>query len=169
MKKRILSALTALALCLTLLPAAAQAAGDTHPSKHCVCGKSDCTEAGHEKITFTKWLASSMKQNSNSWDLSYDEAEKTSGQTVDKDGSGNWVLNGGNYYLKTGDGFDTDVTIDKPIVIQGNVTICLNGKTIQSEGEGMPVFQIENRATLTLTDCQNNNNGKVTHASGVAG
>ena len=59
MKKRILSCFMALALCLTLLPAAALAA-EGH--QHCVCGKTEHVDIGDhtvDQITFDKWLASS--------------------------------------------------------------------------------------------------------------
>ena len=167
MKKRILSCLMALALCLTLLPATALAAGG---HTHRICGKSGCTEAGHEEIAFSKWLTSGYGSGS-ALTLYYDEADNISGYPVDQN-DGNWLLNGGNYYLRT----DVEnykafsvVKINHTIVIKGNVTICLNGQTLESIGENMPVFEVQSDATLTLTDCQNNNKGKVTHASGVAG
>ena len=153
MKKRILSCLMALALCLTLLPATAQAAEG---------------ESSTEPHTHSNWLGSS--QTSGKLQLLVGGSQDTGG-TPQNTQENKFVLTGGNYYLKTSteESFlDGDVKIKYPIVIQGNVTICLNGKTIQSEGEGMPVFIIENDATLTLTDCQNNK-GKVTHASGVTG
>ena len=49
MKKRVLSCLMALALCLTLLPAAALAAGHTHP----ICGASCADGENHENVTWT--------------------------------------------------------------------------------------------------------------------
>ena len=143
----------ALALCLTLLPATAQAAEG---------------ESSTEPHTHSNWLGSS--QTSGKLQLLVGGSQDTGG-TPQNTQENKFVLTGGNYYLKTSteESFlDGDVKIKYPIVIQGNVTICLNGKTIQSEGEGMPVFIIENDATLTLTDCQNNK-GKVTHASGVTG
>ena len=167
MKKRILSCLMALALCLTLLPATALA---TDGHAHCLCGKTPHTNIGdhtEKQIIFDKWLASGYGINT-SLTLYYNEANKTSGEIVSQDNSKNWVLEDGNYYLKTSeDGFNSDVTIEHPIQIKGIVTICLNGKTIQSKDESMPVFVIVSGGTLTLTDC--GSAGKVTHASGVAG
>ena len=172
MKKRILSYLMALALCLTLLPTAALAAGE-HVEQHCLCGKAKHVNIGdhtvESPITFDKWLASSIKAKGG-WDLYIGDTNHwTFGTSMTPD-NGNWVLPDGNYYLKTGSGtsFDSEVTIEHPIVIKGNVTICLNGKTIQSRGKDMPVFQIENGGTLTLTDCKINY-GKVMHASDVTG
>ena len=168
MKKRILSCLMALALSLTLLPATALAAGG---HTHRICGKSDCTEAGHEEIAFSKWLTSGYGIG-NALTLYYNEADKTSGDSVDQDDDGNWLLNGGNYYLRTDvENYRefSEVKIDHTIVIKGNVTICLNGQTLESIGENMPVFRVKAGGTLTLTDCTNNNKGKVTHFSDGTG
>ena len=68
----------ALALCLTLLPATAQAAEeDTHT--HCLCGKSGCTEADRVEIAFSKWLTSDREQTSNSWRLDCGNVGDTTG------------------------------------------------------------------------------------------
>ena len=156
MKKRILSCFMALALCLTLLPTAALAA-DEH--QHCVCGKTEHVDisghTGESQITFDKWLTST---GYNTLDV---------GEGTDLDGTGQkpvdgkYVLPAGdstadNYYLKK------DVTIDLPIQITGNVTICLNGHTIKSTAEGKPVFEIVSGGTLTLTNC--GSRGEVTSA-----
>ena len=172
MKKRILSCLMALALCLTLLPATALAAEeDTHT--HCLCGaehKSDITtHKENEKTTFDKWLTSGYGSGS-VLTLYYNDADKISGYPVSKDGD-NWLLDGGNYYLRT----DVEnyselsvVQINHTIVITGNVTICLNGQTLESIGENMPVFRVKAGGTLTLTDCQGNP-GKVKHTGDGSG
>lgn len=173
MKKRILSCFMALALCLTLLPATAQAA-DTHAEQqHCLCGMSGCNGEGHGTentlVTFNQWLGSS--QTGGKLQLLVGGPNNTGGTPQDTQDN-KFVLTGGNYYLKTRTAEETfldgDVTIKYPIVIRGDVTICLNGQTIQSKGGGMPVFEVQSDATLTLTDCQNNK-GKVTHASDGTG
>ena len=173
MKKRILSCFMALALCLTLLPATAQAA-DTHAEQqHCLCGMSGCNGEGHGTentlVTFNQWLGSS--QTGGKLQLLVGGPNNTGGTPQDTQDN-KFVLTGGNYYLKTRTAEETfldgDVTIKYPIVIRGDVTICLNGQTIQSKGGGMPVFEVQSDATLTLTDCQNNK-GKVTHASDGSG
>ena len=154
MKKRILSCFMALALCLTLLPATAQAAEG---------------ESSTEPHTHSNWLTSGYGSGS-ALTLYYDEADNISGYPVDQN-DGNWLLNGGNYYLRT----DVEnykafsvVKINHTIVIKGNVTICLNGQTIESSAKDQPVFEVTSGSTLTLTDCQNNK-GKVTHASDGSG
>ena len=173
MKKRILSCLMALALCLTLLPTAALAAEeDTHT--HCICGKSGCTEAGHVEIAFSKWLTSDMEQTSNSWKLDCGDVSGTTGNRVDSEnGNGNWVLRDGYYYLRTDVENYTEyseVKIDRTIVIRGDVTICLNGQTLESSAKGQPVFLVEADSTLTLTDCKGNTGkGKVKHTGDGSG
>ena len=154
MKKRILSCFMALALCLTLLPATAQAAEG---------------ESSTEPHTHSNWLTSGYGAKG-SLTLYYNEADKTSGDVVNQDG-GNWLLDGGNYYLRTDvDNYRefSEVKIDHTIVIKGNVTICLNGQTLESIGENMPVFRVEAGSTLTLTDCKGIA-GKVKHTSDGSG
>ena len=144
-------------------------AAGTHAAQHFLCGGADCNGKGHKKeetaTTFDKWLASGYGVGS-SLTLYYNDANITSGKEVSQNNSNSkWVLENGNYYLKTGvDGFNSDVTIDHTILITGDVTICLNGQTIQSTAEGMPVFEVAENGKLTLTDCKNNNKGKVTSA-----
>ena len=152
MKKRILSCFMALALCLTLLPATALAE-DGHA--HCLCGKTHTIIGDHKKSTeipFEKRLHSD--------DYGYlwiAEGTDIDGKKASTDSSG-WLLPAGAYYLQGA------VTIDKPIVIRDKVTICLNGKTLQSKcNDAGPVFLIEGTGELTLTNC--NGTGKVTCAS----
>ena len=126
---------------------------------HGVCGKSGCAEDGHDDIDFNMWLASSDNYTlevGGTGHSSYGD-----GQTPDSNGK--YVLNGGNYYLKTG----KDVTIEHPIQITGTVTICLNGQTIQSTATDKPVFEVAEKGKLTLTDC--GSTGKVTHFSDGTG
>ena len=119
---------------------------------HGVCGKSVCAEKDHGDIDFNKWLASSA---SNTLEVGGENDLYGTGQELVDDKY--YVLDGGNYYLKTG----KDVTIEHPIQIKGTVTICLNGQTIESTAEDQPVFEVVS-GTLTLTDC--GSTGKVTSA-----
>ena len=153
MKKRILSCFMALALCLTLLPATALA---TDGHAHCLCGKTPHVDIGDHKesteIPFEKRLHSD-----DYGDLWIAEGTDIDGKKASTDSSG-WLLPAGAYYLQGA------VTIDKPIVIREKVTICLNGKTLQSKCEDAgPVFLIERGGELTLTNC--NGTGKVMCAS----
>ncbi len=153
MKKRILSCFMALALCLTLLPATALAEETEHA--HCLCGATHTSIGDHKKSTeipFEKRLHSD--DNDNLWIA---EGTEIDGKKASTDSSG-WLLPAGAYYLQGA------VTIDKPIVIREKVTICLNGKTLQSTcKDAGPVFLIEGTGELTLTNC--NGTGKVTCAS----
>ncbi len=155
MKKRILSALMALALCLTLLPTAALAEGGHQD--HCLCGKthnSNITTHKADDLTAfanAKWMASYTGQ------LGVEKSStSSSGKLLDEDGD-YVILTTGYYYLSTtADNCDHSyVKSFKTIKIEGNVTICLNGKQIQKVGNTTgSVFEVPTRSTLTLTDCQ---------------
>ena len=147
MKKRILSCFTALALCLTLLPATALAADG---------------ESSTEPHTHSDWLASSYGTDAKTLVLCAGGDNNTGGDPLEKQGDGDWNLPAGNYYLKG------NITVEYAIAISGVVTICLNGKTIESSAKGQPVFRVEDGSTLTLTDCQNNK-GKVKHTGDGSG
>ena len=143
-------------------------AAGTLAAQHFLCGGTVCNEKGHKKeeteITFNKWLASTA---STGYTLVVGQGDETGG-TGQKPVNGKYVLSGGNYYLKTGvDGFEANVKVEHPIQIKGNVTICLNGQTIESNAKDQPVFEVVS-GTLTLTDCQSNK-GKVTHFSDGTG
>ena len=199
MKKRILSCLMALALCLTLLPTAALAdepadpangetkqeqesqqgnqqenrqeqpteeetsspaplgthaptvalAEDAAPHTHFLCGTDSCKWEDHtdegKKTTFEKWL------KSDSYVLWIAEGSSEDGKKLGQDSNNCWKLPAGTYYLSDGTEGST-LWISHPIVIDGEVTICLNGKTIQSTGAGA-VFRVIGNGKLTLTDC----------------
>ena len=144
MKKRILSCFMALALCLTLLPATAQA------------------EDGHaphpDAFENAKWLASSSGEVS----VRASSGSSNSGNRLpeDENNSNYVILNEGYYYLSTSvENYEdhSEVRSSKTIKIQGNVTICLNGKQIQKVGTTTgPVFEVPYNSTLTLTDCTGN-------------
>ena len=133
-------------------------AAGTHQD-HCICGKSGCAETGHDEITFDKWLASTASTGYTLVVGGTGHSVYGDGQTLDSNDK--YVLNGGNYYLKTGGDFESAVKVEHPIQIKGNVTICLNGQTIESKAEDQPVFEIVTGGKLTLTDC--GSAGKVTH------
>ena len=155
---------------------AALAAG-THAAQHFLCGGTICNKKGHEKeetaTTFDKWLASSTSSGKREL-LVGGTGHSTDGDWITLDSNGKYVLDGGSYYLKTSTGsvFEPDVKVEHPIQIKGDVTICLNGQTIESTAEDQPVFEVVS-GTLTLTDCGSTGStgsaGKVTHASGVTG
>ena len=138
MKKRILSCFMALALCLTLLPTAALAADSNH------------TVDDHSK--FTKlWMEEdgTLKKGDNPWTA--EPIEVWGPRDEDKETA--YALTEGTYYL----GSDIEIT-QHPIMITGNVTLCLNGKQITC-GSSAPECVIGVYAyaasELTLTDCGN--------------
>ena len=145
----------ALALCLTLLPATALAA---EPHTHCLCGKTPHVNIGDHKksteITFETKLYS--ESGTYDWRIQKQQNSSTKLTLIDKQ----WVLPAGNYYLYDGSEASVFFT-EHTIKIQGNVTICLNGKQIKkTKGDATPVFEVPSGFTLTLTDCKTG--GKVT-------
>lgn len=155
MKKRILSCFMALALCLTLLPATALAA---EPHTHCLCGAKHNSEikthAEDTKISFETKLYS--ESGTYDWRIQKQQNSSTKLTLTDKQ----WVLPAGNYYLYDGSEASVFFT-EHTIKIQGDVTICLNGKQIKkTKGDATPVFEVPSGFTLTLTDCKTD--GKVT-------
>ena len=134
MKRKFFSILTALALCLTLLPTAvwaeeADAAVQEEGHTHYLCGGDVCTGIGHtcaEKTTFTAWTS----------DNSLPET------------AGNWYLT-------------TDVTLDQTWEVNDGTVLDLNGHSIIL-AEGRPGdyntratvgISVRYDATFTLTDC----------------
>ena len=134
---------------------------DTHT--HCVCGATHNSIGDHtaeSQITFDKWLTSGY--GAKGLELSvHDNNDQQFGHCAGKDGE-NWLLEKGTYYLAD------NIIVDRTIVIKDNVTICLNGKKIESKAEGKPVFEVVSGGTLTLTDCKGNA-GKVKHTSDGSG
>lgn len=125
MKKRILSLLTALCLCLSLLPTTAWAATGGEHSGHCICGAehSDIGDHTSENV-ITEWTA-------------------VSGQDS---------INGtGNYYLTDDVTLDSKWTIANGT----NITLCLNGHKLTSINVGENNWDtILVEGTLTITDCK---------------
>ena len=166
MKKRGLSLFLALALCLTLLPAAAFANGESETSTlhtHYLCGEDNCTGSGSHAKTDMTTFATAIKQNENGYVWVGDGTQEQPYQCV---------LSEGTYYLAT------DLALEAPsntqfgsIQIMENVTLCLNGHTITVKAN-REAFKITKSVdtpspTLTLTDCQSG--GQITHDSSFLG
>ena len=136
MKKRITSVLLVLALCLTLLPTAALAADGNH------------TVDDHTK--FTKlWMkdGNTLMKGNDPWTAK--PIEVWGSRDEDKETA--YALTEGTYYL----GSDIEIT-QHPIMITGDVTLCLNGKQITcgSPAPDCVIGVYANTASeLTLTDC----------------
>ena len=151
MKKRILSCLMALALCLTLLPATAQAAEGGHQD-HCLCGKTHNSNiTTHEEGNLTAF-ATKLYNTSGDSDWYTQGPKDFNGKPLNRE-SNQWVLTTGCYYLLD-DSTNSGLT-DYTIKIVGNVTICLNGKQIKKIGNTTgSVFEVPAGSKLTLTDCK---------------
>ena len=167
MKKRGLSLFLALALCLTLLPAAAFANGEPETSTlhtHYLCGNAEvCSHVGGHNEDSKTTFATAIRQDDNGYVWVGDGTQEQPYQCV---------LSEGTYYLAT------DLALEAPsntqfgsIQIMENVTLCLNGHTITVKAN-REAFKITKSVdtpspTLTLTDCQGG--GKITHDSSFLG
>ena len=138
------------------------AEGTTHAEKHPICGAS-CTDGkNHPNDHYNKWLASGLGNDAKSLVLRVGGPTSTYGETLKTNGNA-WVLPAGTYYLKD------DIQIDKSILIEGEVTICLNGHGIYIDKEDVAAFKVDRNTTgsergyLKLTDCQERERwGKIT-------
>ena len=122
---------------------------DTTHTDHPICGAS-CTDGYyHRKTTFPNWLASDYGADAKSLILRVGGPDSTYGDPLDASGSA-WILPAGTYYLAD------DIHIDKPIRIEGDVTICLNGHDICVDDHvwAFDIYQQAKSSTLTLTDCK---------------
>lgn len=122
---------------------------DTTHVDHPICG-ANCTDGySHRKTTFPNWLASDYGTDAKSLVLRVGGPTSTYGDTLETSGS-EWILPAGKYYLAD------DIHIDKPIQIEGDVTICLNGHDICVDDHvwAFDIYQQAKSSTLTLTDCK---------------
>lgn len=146
----------ALALCLTLVPAAAFANGESEtstPHTHYLCGNGEtCSHVGGHNEDSKTTFATAITQNNDGyvW-IGGDCTQDQPYQCV--------LSNGGTHYPAS------DLVLAAPsnaqfgcIQIDGNVTLCLNGHTITVKAN-REAFKITksvstSSSTLTLTDCQ---------------
>ena len=162
MKKRGSSLFLALALCLTLLPAAAFANGEPEtptPHTHYLCGNGQaCNHVGGHNEDSKTTFATAITQTENGTVYVGRDPEDQPNQCV---------LSEGTYYLAS------DLVLKGPpnlkkvgcIYIDSDVTLCLNGHTITIIDD-RDAFDIRRSVegappTLTLTDCQGG--GKIIH------
>lgn len=170
MKKRILSYLLALVMCLTLLPATTASAyyndyyGSGHTHYLCGAGSSSddyapgsgsctCSPKENAKTSFTTELTQSPKGDA-AWSAT----------------DSNYVLEGGIYYLSS------NLTLEHGILITGNVTLCLNGYSITCDAGAdtsnpVPVITVSETGHFTLTNCRSQTywDYKITHTEGKYG
>ncbi len=127
--------------------------------EHAACGTKGCTE--HTELSDEVWLP-----------LTYSASESNSTPHLIYGGTGAgktynytpnyYVLPAGNYYLYT------DITTDLPIMINGDVNLCLNGYTITTTAtlttSGQALIKNDGHS-LTICDCNGSGNGKGTVAA----
>ena len=128
---------------------------------HCICGAEHRNIGSHKEATQTVfgtklWMdGGTLKKGNEDWTKG--TVKRADGGT---DSSKGYVLTEGAYYL------DTDLTLTgAAILIDGDVRLCLNGKTIdRANGNAALDYVIwvlgKNNAHLTLTDCKGG--GKLT-------
>ena len=156
MKKRLLSWLMVLTLCLTLLPTAALAdtgAGESSGSKkheHYLCGTSHtCANTQDSEREFTEWTDALAQERYG--------AGSTAANSLPVDGPA-------SYYLTQ------DVELTKTWEPNAYITLCLNGHSITMKGD-KSVISVS--GTFTLVDCKGDSHddkyGQITHAEGKKG
>ena len=90
---------------------------------HCICGKTHKNVGDHAAEVSTTFTA-----------------------VTDQNGLQNAATNGGSVYLVN------DITINAAITVTGDLTLCLNGKTLKNTASNTRVIHIDG-GTLNLTDC----------------
>ena len=90
---------------------------------HCICGKTHKNVGDHDAEVSTTFTA-----------------------VTDQNGLQNAATNGGSVYLAN------DITINAAITVTGELTLCLNGKTLKNTASNTRVIHIDG-GTLNLTDC----------------
>lgn len=151
--KKLLLTLT-LCLCALLCMVVTASASEVSGHSHRVCEGTKCTDPAHNgnnhgSVTFEK--AITMADNV----LCIDGVK----QTPNSNSSDNYeyTLSEGTYYL------DGEITLDKGIWIQGNVTLCLNGHKITCDKFYVIQMLANSRVTFTLCDCIGT--GAITHTA----
>ena len=160
MKKRGLSLFLALALCLTLLPAAAFANGEPETSTlhtHYLCGNAEaCSHVGDHNEDSKTTFATAIRQDDNGKVWVGGEPEELPYQCA---------LSKGTYYLAT------NLILEHPITIAEDITLCLSGNsiTINADENAFEVIYTLSTtgSTFTLTDCMDS--GQITHDSSFLG
>ena len=151
-----MSLFLALALCLTLLPAAAFASGESEtsaPHTHYLCGNGEaCSHVGGHNETDKTTFATAIRQDNNGYVWVGNE----------KEDAAYWcVLSKGTYYLAT------NLILEHPITIAEDITLCLSGNSITinaNENAFEVIYTLSTTdATFTLADCKNS--GQITHGT----
>lgn len=139
-------------LCMAVTASASEVQGHSQVHSHLICVGTTCTDpahASHSDVTFEKALT--MADN-----VLCINGEK---QTPNSNSSDNYeyTLLEGTYYL------DDNLTLNKGIQVQGNVTLCLNGHKITCDKFYVVQMLANSRLTFTLCDCIGT--GAITHTA----
>ena len=125
--------------------------------EHAVCGTKSCTDTGHSDQVWLPLTYGTTRYNSTPH-LIYGGtgAGKTYNLTPNY-----YVLPAGNYYLYE------NITTDMPIMITGDVNLCLNGYTLSTsytktaDDDYTPFIAVRQNCTLTLCDCDTEGKGTI--------
>ncbi len=125
--------------------------GQAH--QHKICIGTDCADESHNDVTFVA--------------LTYDKTSKTLsfGGNRSQVSDGYYQLHGGKWYLTD------NIELDAPILITGDVQLCLNGYSIILNKDNSEVVCLKQSigGSLTLGDCRKGNAanayGKLTHGA----
>ena len=159
MKKRGLSLFLTLALCLTLLPAAAFANGESEtstPHTHYLCGNAEaCSHVGSHNEDSKTTFATAIRQAENGKVYVGGDPEDLPYQCA---------LSEGTYYLAT------NLILERPITIAEDITLCLSGNSITinaNKNAFEVIYTVGTTGSFTLTDCMNS--GQITHGTTTDG
>ena len=125
------------------------------PHKHLICVGADCTDESHDNVFFDA--------------LTYDAAQKQLkyGVKSSDETDGVYEISSEGCLYLTG-----NLELDAPILITGDVKLCLNGYSIILNADG-DVIKIGKNGSLTLCDCRQNGAasayGRITHGTGADG
>ena len=158
-EKRGLSLFLTLALCLTLLPAAAFANGGPETSTlhtHYLCGNGQaCSHVGGHNETDKTTFATAIRQDENGKVYVGGDPEDLPYQCA---------LSEGTYYLAT------NLILERPITIAEDITLCLSGNSITinaNKNAFEVIYTVGTTGSFTLTDCMNS--GQITHGTTTDG
>ena len=119
---------------------------------HCLCGTTHNSNITTHKAGDLTTFATKLYNTSGDSDWYTQGPKDFNGKPLNRENN-KWVLPTGCYYL-VDDSTSTGLT-DYTIKIDGEVTICLNGKQIKKIGNTTgSVFEVPNGSKLTLTDCK---------------
>ncbi len=168
-EKSLKSVLLALALCLTLLPTAAltvEPSREQSPEQNETTQVSAAPEENEAPAAEPAPLAAendiAVQASGTHTDHpicgadACNDHENQTWTAISSESSLKGIQSGGHYYLTD------DIDLSSTWTLNGNVTLCLNGYSIQT-GDEIDLIEIADGGTLTLTNCQNT--GAVEHTN----